>query len=477
MPFSEVFHLWYINSNVQHMFRKIAQETQTMSEADRWDTARGMDGLSAKERRKKEKEKEAEQKRAVENYRDGIAAAGAIEVRSVNDWLTGRDEGGGMGDEAEEEEEGMSVVHELFAPFWYSGQLAVMMGPSGVGKSRLAMHIAASVAGLVNSEQLEVNRAGEEALDAHTCDGANERTTPPCRAPLLRKEGSFPQDEHSEKQVARRSEMLRQGPRSSPHCEGAEPELTTDHRAPSTVLYLDMERTRRQYGERYSGTSNVGLSMKVDLGLLGDVATPDRYKARRHKFLLAAVQEKLKEGHRVVIIDNLTWLMKGELAEIRSLMKGFRRWVNETGNSLLVLWHSSTGMPLSIQAAKFDLADSVFALRDSTMGENIRYLKSLRSGDRMASHHPAAEAATPLLRQEGSPFVRFDLQREVMVLRSTGAGALVQVGPSREVAHHHDYTADILAAKCENSPAAALLPAEKPVVIPRRFSFFEIDET
>jgi len=59
-------------------------------EASRWDSARGWDGLSPKEQRKKEKELDAEFKRAKEKFDDEKAAHEAIEVRSVGEWLVGR---------------------------------------------------------------------------------------------------------------------------------------------------------------------------------------------------------------------------------------------------------------------------------------------------------------------------------------------------------------------------------------------------
>lgn len=227
-----------------------------------------------------------------------------------------------------------------------------------------------------------------------------------------------------------------------------------------SVLYLDLGRTWRQYWERYSGGIPPEFA-NVDLGLLGDVATPEGYRGRRYKFLLAAVNQKLREGHRVVIIDNLAWLLKSEAGEIRSLIKGFRRWVNETGNSLLVLWHSSEVKSLALQAAQFELADSVFAMKRSTMGESIRYVKSFASRARNAQ-----------CKMHNAQFT-FDLRRDVMVLRGNDAGFDV-VGPSPERDHHHDYMADLFEAKRVLAGAKALLPPEKRVDA-KRFSFLEIE--
>jgi len=304
-----------------------------------------------------------------------------------------------------------------------------MIGQSGVWKSRLAMWIAAGVA---DNGQLAV----DNGQSADKLEDADERTTPSAEDgvhPSLVRRGAFGDSEPC--------------PLAEANGNG--------------VLYLDLERTWRQYLERYSDID--GALANVDLGLLGDVPTPERYRGKRHKFLVDAVNAKLREGHPVVIIDNLAWLVRSEFADIRLLMKGFRRWVNETRNSLLVLWHSSPVQPLALQAERFDLADSVFALKASTMGENIRYVKSVKDSGRW-SVAPS---------QSGK--LVFDLRREVMVLRSDHTGGFVPVGVSREAAHHRDYASVALAAKQAASEAKALLPLA--VQVPKkRVTFFEISE-
>jgi hypothetical protein len=99
-----------------------------------------------------------------------------------------------------------------------------------------------------------------------------------------------------------------------------------------------------------------------------------------------------------VIIDNISWLLRsGTPTEIRRLLKTFRRYVNETGNSMLLLHnsemtarrvrspHVSKGHVTSIQpenTALAEFADSVFALCPSTFSPNHRYLKLVsRSGE------------------------------------------------------------------------------------------------
>jgi energy-coupling factor transporter ATP-binding protein EcfA2 len=383
-----------------------------------WDSAGGWDGSSSgesrEERKRTEKEQKAEQKRYFKAYRERLAAQEAIEVQEVGDWL--RDSGQSTEDSGQLGDAGALPPLALFPPFWSPGELAVMMGPSGSGKSRLAMQIAAMISGQVTGDSGQL--ASSDACDV---EDADERTTPPYRAPLLRKEGS------------------------------------------SEVLYLDLERTRRQYRERYSDANNPTGRARfpggVELGLLADVPTPDSYKGHRHNFLIRAVSEKLSETEcRVVIIDNLTWLIKGEAGEIRLLMRSFRRWVNQTGSSLLLLWHSSVTRPLETQAARFELADSVFAVRPSTMGENIRYLRSLWSGTK-------ASAMT------------FDPRREVMVLKQgevrPGLDGFTAIGVSHEIDHYRDYASEMEAAEHVAVGAQGLLAPPK-LDAPKRVNFLGI---
>ena len=423
-----------------------------------WDSAAGWDGLSTEERMKKEKEREGEYKRARERFRESQAARAAIEVRTLGEWASVNaqctmhnaqfPESGECGDEecrihnAQSAELAREI--ELFPPFWCPGELAVLMGPSGVGKSRLAMQVATN--------------AQSRTIGIPDSEDAEERTTPA---------SGHPSDVHPARRCSGGDPgFVRRGAAEEDfdplaEANGNMEDHQQDVGGSSHVLYIDLERTGRQYGERYSGGD--GSLANVELGLLGDVATPEKYRGRRHKFLLAALNEKLALGHPVVILDNLTWLLRGDGWEVRSLMKGFRRWVNETGHSMLVLWHSSPVQSLELQAERFELADSVFALKTSTMGENIRYVKSLSNGRQWAvgSGQLAMTA--------------FDLGRQVMVLRGDGRG-FVPVGVSREIDHHHDYASDILAAKYDASRAKALLPPAEPAVVPKRVNFLGISD-
>jgi energy-coupling factor transporter ATP-binding protein EcfA2 len=407
---------------------KLHRRCKEMKGDSDWDSAGGWDGSSeesSEERKRTEKEQRAEQKRYFKAYRERTAGREAIEVRAVGDWLREQDED----DEPLRAEFSKT---ELFAPFWSSGELAVLMGPSGSGKSRLAMQIAAAAAA-AGSRRCD-------SRDAINFEDADERTTPSAdekhrHPPLLRKEGSQDVD------------------------------FAGLNEGSSGVLYLDLERTRRQYQERYSDPNNpTGMARSptgVELGLLANVPTPESYRGHRHNFLLSAIGEQLNETDcPVVIIDNLTWLIKGQPGEIGLLMRSFRRWVNQTGSSLLLLWHSSSFRSHGSQAVKFELADSVFMIERSTMGEDIRYLRSLWSG---------TEASA------GS----FDPRREVMVLKQgevrPGLDGFTAIGVSHEIDHYRDYASEMEAAEHVAAGAQGLLTPPK-LDAPKRVKFLGISD-
>ena len=340
-----------------------------------------------------ERERSRKAKRARERHARQEAARRAIEVRTLCEWL----------DEAEPPQ----PRRDLFPPFWREGELAVLTGPPGVGKSLLAVQLAEAIASAVNSEQRTVNNGGGNSEQRTT----NNEKTPSKTAPSL----------------------------FTIHCS-----LFTEARS---VLLLDLARTPRQIAELYAEHE---FPERLEYGLLDDVEMPESYNGRRDRFYLEAIGHRLAESEApVVIIDNLSWLTRSRSsAEMHALMKTFRRWVNDTGRSMLVLRHSREDLAMYSQPAAIEMADSIFALCRSTMGENIRYIKSLRSPTRLD------RSEAPRLTHEGwhperepgmtgwfSPNTPFDHQRDVIALRTTNGPFFEFAGVSPEEFHLYDYTA------------------------------------
>jgi archaellum biogenesis ATPase FlaH len=266
---------------------------------------------------------------------------------------------------------------QLFGEFWREGELVVLTGASGTGKSILAMQIAEAAA-------------------------AWRAKNPPWPKEL---EGEDPAEVPQEV-----VDLYR----------GLEPA--------TRVLYVDLERSEKQRTERYSVAVNSGqLTVNSERGgagratPLGDApaGTPvdarvpagsqirtyefsenldwadvalfghmhSKYKGNATKFFVASVYEEMqRQSTDVVIIDNLTFLVSsgrhmGE--EMRSLMKTLRRWVNDTGTSIMLLAHSERWRGRAVIRGKADfhpaleLADRVFALMPSSLGPSFRYVKTV----------------------------------------------------------------------------------------------------
>lgn len=286
-------------------------------EGDRYASARGWD---PNRRKSPEKRALARQKKLVyKKHHQQEAARTAIEVRPATEWL--------------EDADLPEPRRDLFPPFWREGELAVLTGPPGVGKSLLAVQLAQELA-------------------------ADVRTASRCDPSAL----------------------------LNPQSAIRNPQ--------SKVLLLDLERTDLQIAELYAGHK---FSENLELGLLADDETPESYNGRCDKFYLDAIYQRLFYSEApVVIIDNLSWLTRsGGAAELHSVMRSFRRCVNDTGRSMLLLRHSRDSLALHDQPSAFEMADSIFALCRSTMGENIRYVKALRQGFRIDNGELRMENSGP----------------------------------------------------------------------------------
>jgi hypothetical protein len=267
-------------------------------------------------------------------------------------------------------------TQQLFGEFWREGELVVLTGRSGTGKSILAMQIA---------EEAAAWRAKNPPWPADLADDDPAEVPP---------------------------DVV---------------ELCRELHPPAPVLYVDLERTERQRVERYSAPVNSGQLIADSASgvnseqLIGDsegstagrnARTPrkyefaeglewadvgsfghmhSRYKGNLCKFLIDSTLHELQQrSPAVAIIDNLTFLItSGRHAsdELRSLMKTLRRWVNDTGTSIMLIAHSETRPGYGHirgrveHHAALELADRVFALMPSTVAPSFRYVKTVFPAD------------------------------------------------------------------------------------------------
>src|SRR5262245_25550807 len=225
-----------------------------------------------------------------------------------------------------EEAKAKPLPRPLFGGFWSEGELAILFADTGKGKSILAVQIAEAIAR---------GEAGEPSkVDAR----------------------------------------------------------------PQNVLYLDCELTEKPFEMRYAEEQEAGESslknhyrfsdnfFRAQVDLSGEI--PDGYETSG-EYLHDAISKLAEQADsKVVIVDNISILQRGQehAGAALALMQGLRKLKNEMDLSILVLAHTpkrSASKPLSINdLAGFktlsNFADSVFAIGQSRIESDIRYIKHLK---------------------------------------------------------------------------------------------------
>jgi len=157
------------------------------------------------------------------------------------------------------------------------------------------------------------------------------------------------------------------------------------------VLYFDFELTDKQFEARYSvdytdhyefSNNFYRAEMKTDIDMPPGFKDFDEY--------LSACFERsiVQTGSKVLVIDNLTYL-RGENEKARDalpLMKHLKALKTRYGLSILALAHTpKRDMTLEItrndlQGSKMlmNFCDSAFAIGESVLTKNMRYLKQIK---------------------------------------------------------------------------------------------------
>lgn len=232
----------------------------------------------------------------------------------------------------------MTVSQELFGPFWREGEIAVMYGMPGAGKSMLGIQIA-----------------------EHLARGTK---MPPFRPDRRYK------------------------------------------RVPRRVLFIDFEATHQQFIERYSVSDGKALShfYSFSKDLFRSYAVWDHSVADGFSNFADMVIENisalvLELGLDAVIIDNITHLARGSTAHPQrafDLMGRLQQLRDESWISILLIAHtpkhdgtrplSDIDLQGSIDLAK--IADSMFAVGKSRVGNDHCYLKHVKSRSGFYSEMP-----------------------------------------------------------------------------------------
>ena len=253
----------------------------------------------------------------------------------------------------------------LFGNLWHAGEVAVLIGEKGVGKSVLAVQIAESIArGKI------MNAGNERGRDAGSIFAASRRRSVPA--------------------------------------------------SPREVLYLDFQRTEAQWHERYSVPSPVPGKLPVRYrfspalkraAINWDGHIPEDFKGGVSEYLMHSIcQTILESGARVIILDDLSYFAHATSSTRGGLnaMKTLKLWAMTHQLSILVLaparekrrWAAASLGDVLGSRQITALADTVIYLGPSTFGPNFRYLRHLAS-PRQLTHTPENVITYELTRTAG----------------------------------------------------------------------------
>ncbi|MEP7076389.1 MAG: AAA family ATPase [Acidobacteriota bacterium] len=252
-----------------------------------------------------------------------------------------------------------AVPKMLFGEMWMEGELAIMFADTGKGKSILAVQIAEAIArGTGTTGPIETNAAAQ------------------------------------------------------------------------SVLYLDFELTEKQFEMRYTEdpepgdeslknhyqfSSNLFRSQKdLNDAMLGNFAS-------REDFLMHAIRGLTEHlSAKVVIIDNISYLQRTNehSGSAARLMQSLKRLKTELGLSILVLAHTpkraaSRALTLNDLAgykALSNFADSVFAIGQSRIESDIRYIKHLKQRSTDSLYDERNVPAFRVTKRDGN-FLAFEFRK------------------------------------------------------------------
>lgn len=281
----------------------------------------------------------------------------------------------------------------LLGDLWHEGELLLVAGAPGTGKSVLAAQIAESLArGL--------------------------RTWPSDEAP--KPTNNEQRTTNQEQRTTNQEQRTTNQEHSSP---------TTDHR-PLATLLLDLEHSDAQFAERYTAEDPFGrrkaryrFSKHLKRASFAGVGIPRSYAGRYDEYLLHSFTRTAAEtGARVIVIDNLTLLdLTGKSGSSVIWMRFLRKLASETGLSILVTYplrESSRRGPLTLAGLPaaacrvMDSADSVIAIARTAFAPDHRYLKHLKC-IRPAALIPGTDARASYT-GPGSPTALEDLTRDLL---------------------------------------------------------------
>jgi hypothetical protein len=279
------------------------------------------------------------------------------------------------------------MPRRLFGPFWLEGEISILFADTGKGKSVLAVQIAESLASGVALAPFELDTPGQK------------------------------------------------------------------------VLYFDFELSEKMFEARYSVPSRDPGGPTTDhypfhdnfirAQLNGDPDTG--FYDTWGEYLQASFEELFQStAARLVIIDNITYLgttSKEQSGGALRVMRVLHQLRHEYGLSILVIAHTpkrrfSQGITVNdLQGSKMlsNFADNVFAIGESCLGPNVRYLKHIKPRN-SALIHGAGNVCSYRIEKETNflcfEFTGFSHEREHLEILSINdeAGRRMLISRVKELA-------------------------------------------
>ena len=159
-----------------------------------------------------------------------------------------------------------------------------------------------------------------------------------------------------------------------------------------SVLYLDFEMSLRQFASRCRNEQGKVYQFHANFmrGSINLNTLAECEKSSYEEELIACIENRIEVFQpQVVIIDNLTYLcVQSESGtEAGQLMRKLMEIKNRYNVSMLVISHTPkrnlsdalTENSLAGSKRIANFADSIFAIGRSTKGENVRYIKQIKS--------------------------------------------------------------------------------------------------
>lgn len=158
---------------------------------------------------------------------------------------------------------------------------------------------------------------------------------------------------------------------------------------PLNVIYYDFETSDEQYMVKYRNMPNVNFS-RITMDYSDDCFSFDAEDVASNINLMIR-----DDCHNIVVVDNLSaieGMVVGGFRKIREFIYQLKRIITLTGNtSILLLAHTVkrnqtkpiTQNDLLGSKAIINFCDSAFALGASVKGEDVRYIKQIKSRQAM----------------------------------------------------------------------------------------------